>query len=401
MNKAQWFAVPIRGPRQGLAALAVCLFAVGCGPTVDGRPNATTQIGLGTNTTPPGQDDGSSLFDCEQLEVPAQLGFVPPYDGFSPIYWRAFEGEELGDEVLPDTFSVFIANDEAGAYDLSDGDNVSWASCAQCLRIDLDNGSRVYFQESGTLEVDPGSNPTKGKLESDLVDVRLVEVEIDPETSATTRVEGGDCYEIEDIEITSLVVDDWTCATAFYGSGDGCDCGCGVVDPDCRNDNAPACEWCGNPGSCGGVGSECPGNIDPENNAMCDVSKAWNCDMALYGSGGACDCGCGLLDPDCNSDSRASACDTCSEAGSCAEPGTTECVGTIHAVNNAVCTPFPGWTCDPTFYGSNDGCDCGCGVKDPDCSGGNMCEFCTEVGSCAEGETNCDSIDPDDTGVCN
>ena len=25
------------------------------------------------------------------------------------------------------------------------------------------------------------------------------------------------------------------------------------------------------------------------------------------------------------------------------------------------------WTCDPAYYGANDGCDCGCGVQDPDC----------------------------------
>jgi hypothetical protein len=26
------------------------------------------------------------------------------------------------------------------------------------------------------------------------------------------------------------------------------------------------------------------------------------------------------------------------------------------------------WTCNPLFYGSNDGCDCACGAWDPDCS---------------------------------
>lgn len=397
LDKAQWFAVSIRGPQHGLAALAACLVVVACGPTIDGRPIGTAPIGLASNTTP--GDGGSSLFDCEQIQVPAQLGFVPPYDGYSPIYWRAFEDTQFGDEVLPDTFSVFIATDKAGAYDLGSGDNVSWSSCQQCLRIDLDNGSRVYFQESGTLEIDPGSSPTKGRLESDLVNVRLIEVEIDDETGATTRVEGGDCFEIEDIEITSLVVEDWTCATAFYGSGDGCDCGCGVTDPDCRNEGVNACKWCGNPGSCGGVGNDCPGAIHPDDNAVCDVTKAWTCDLALYDSGGDCDCGCGLFDPDCKN-SKATACDTCTAAGSCADPATTDCIGAIHAVNNAVCTPFPGWTCDPTFYGSNDGCDCGCNIKDPDCSGGNACDFCNEIGSCAEGEMNCNSIDPNDTGLC-
>eukprot|EP00514_Thraustochytrium_sp_LLF1b_P012390 CAMPEP_0184555408 /NCGR_PEP_ID=MMETSP0199_2-20130426/37482_1 /TAXON_ID=1112570 /ORGANISM="Thraustochytrium sp., Strain LLF1b" /LENGTH=204 /DNA_ID=CAMNT_0026951725 /DNA_START=253 /DNA_END=863 /DNA_ORIENTATION=- len=36
-------------------------------------------------------------------------------------------------------------------------------------------------------------------------------------------------------------------------------------------------------------------------------------------------------------------------------------------------TPAPtvpkGWTCDAQYYSANDGCDCGCGVRDPDCDG--------------------------------
>jgi hypothetical protein len=37
----------------------------------------------------------------------------------------------------------------------------------------------------------------------------------------------------------------------------------------------------------------------------------------------------------------------------------------------------PGWHCPLAFYGTGDGCDCGCGVDDPDCDGGALpCEFC-------------------------
>ena len=31
-------------------------------------------------------------------------------------------------------------------------------------------------------------------------------------------------------------------------------------------------------------------------------------------------------------------------------------------------TPPAGWTCNVSFYGAADGCDCGCGVADPDCA---------------------------------
>lgn len=54
------------------------------------------------------------------------------------------------------------------------------------------------------------------------------------------------------------------------------------------------------------------------------------------------------------------------------------------------------WTCPSQYYGSADGCDCGCGVVDPDCSG--SCQFCNNVGSCSF--TDCTAIDPNDSGVC-
>jgi lysophospholipase L1-like esterase len=34
------------------------------------------------------------------------------------------------------------------------------------------------------------------------------------------------------------------------------------------------------------------------------------------------------------------------------------------------------WTCPQDYYGTNDGCDCGCGVIDPDCNGDSTCNAC-------------------------
>ncbi len=36
------------------------------------------------------------------------------------------------------------------------------------------------------------------------------------------------------------VPEDWDCNPSFYGSGDGCDCGCGLIDPDCGGDQTDA-----------------------------------------------------------------------------------------------------------------------------------------------------------------
>ncbi len=58
-----------------------------------------------------------------------------------------------------------------------------------------------------------------------------------------------------------------------------------------------------------------------------------------------------------------------------------------------------GWTCDPNYYGTFDGCDCGCGVIDPDCADatGASCEFCDGKGACG---MSCADIDPADNSQC-
>jgi hypothetical protein len=59
----------------------------------------------------------------------------------------------------------------------------------------------------------------------------------------------------------------WTCDPLYYGTNDGCDCGCGIFDPDCPDSTVDSCEYCGNPGSCSD--DSCPSNIDPDDNATC------------------------------------------------------------------------------------------------------------------------------------
>jgi hypothetical protein len=58
----------------------------------------------------------------------------------------------------------------------------------------------------------------------------------------------------------------WVCDEQWYGTGDGCDCGCGVVDADCIDMLAESCEYCV------GCAENCD-QIDPENNATCVVEQ--------------------------------------------------------------------------------------------------------------------------------
>jgi hypothetical protein len=60
----------------------------------------------------------------------------------------------------------------------------------------------------------------------------------------------------------------WTCDPGYYGTDDGCDCGCGLSDPDCDDDGVAACDYCNDAGSCSAT--VCPGEIDPNDNAVCD-----------------------------------------------------------------------------------------------------------------------------------
>lgn len=55
---------------------------------------------------------------------------------------------------------------------------------------------------------------------------------------------------------------EWICDGAYYGTRDGCDCGCGAVDPDCESTALSACEYCD------GCATSCE-QIDPSYNAHC------------------------------------------------------------------------------------------------------------------------------------
>jgi hypothetical protein len=91
-----------------------------------------------------------------------------------------------------------------------------------------------------------------------------------------------------------------------------------------------------------------------------------------------CDCGCGVLDRDCNTD------EGCTERG-CIAPGCDVC----HSGSQTVACRT--WTCDEAARGSGDGCDCGCGAPDPDCGPWPQPAGCLERGC---------SVSPDDPVQC-
>lgn len=64
---------------------------------------------------------------------------------------------------------------------------------------------------------------------------------------------------------------EWTCDQAWFGGIDGCDCGCGVVDPDCFDATVASCDSCaGCMPDCSCTDGDCETPIVAGNNALCE-----------------------------------------------------------------------------------------------------------------------------------
>lgn len=118
---------------------------------------------------------------------------------------------------------------------------------------------------------------------------------------------GGTCQ--ADGTCTVSLPDGWQCRSRFYGTGDGCDCNCGARDPDC-DDPDQEVFGCVPGSACNADGScETP------------IPSGWVCDASTFGAGDACDCNCGLPDPDCATETNVRNCDgneVCDADGRCA-----------------------------------------------------------------------------------
>ncbi|MBI2897256.1 MAG: hypothetical protein HYY06_27105 [Deltaproteobacteria bacterium] len=157
---------------------------------------------------------------------------------------------------------------------------------------------------------------------------------------------------------------------------------------------AGQCVCSGTPEECGEVvcGDRICSATESSENCPQDcgvVGAEWTCDPAWEGAGDGCDCGCGRPDPDCGREG-------CEGPDCC---GVDACDGCDYCwPTTGVCTEgeLAAWTCSPTYFGTGDGCDCGCGIVDPDCTVAG----CTDANCCALGACmGCDYCWPD-TGGC-
>lgn len=140
----------------------------------------------------------------------------------------------------------------------------------------------------------------------------------------------------------------WQCDPDFYDTHDGCDCECGIPDPDC-NYNDTIIYGCTN----GTIPTCINGNWSYSGPTP---PSSWTCSLAFYSGQDGCDCNCGAFDPDClDIEQVVLNCprleDICSDDGTCLSNYSIPSV----------------WVCPSSYYAGNDGCDCNCVAEDPDC----------------------------------
>jgi hypothetical protein len=331
-----------RGGKGGSGAVGGDGAGEGGAPHVGGKGGSGAVGGTTGGTGMLGGAGGEPSYDCvSTLEI--TTGVLLATD--DPSNYAFAVDPQIGNAADDELWIDFYGGGEydgerVGTFDLGMPPDDNYATCSRCVWFGQDLGTvseprARFYVRSGTLTVDPESLQMEGYPIFTLDDVLLVESNIDVgDTNVSEPVPNPRCLHLGHASISMPAApSDWTCDPTYYGTGDGCDCGCGILDPDCSSQYGGACEACADDGGCGTDADYCFG-IDPDNNALCTEMPAWVCSPAIYGDGQSCDCGCGVTDIDCAS-SDVSVCDSCADVDSC-DHG--DCA-TIDPANNGVCLP--------------------------------------------------------------
>lgn len=230
-------------------------------------------------------DTGSG---CLQLSVSSDFR-VTLADGVSIEY--SSEGSQPVEGQLRDLsllFERYGDTDYVGTYELGPGRDENFGNCAHCVFMRSAVRERAYFADRGTLVTH--KDPFKRTLDVEVSNLRLIEVEVDGATRASTPIEGGRCIEVADFTQEGVYPpENWTCLAENYRDGENCNCGCGAWDPDC----ATASECFPGQPECGPTEELPIVGCEPEEMCLVDpVNRATECAASCdYASGVGCDGG--------------------------------------------------------------------------------------------------------------
>jgi len=220
-------------------------------------------------------------------------------------------------------------------------------------KVNRANGSFATYINSGSITINQVPKLT------------YVIIDQTPGTKITTRARlmeyeptTGKSLVLEDTPIgnsgskTPVAPPGWTCSPFYYNVTDGCDCDCGLVDPDCLSPNAKIYNcatapnlnsWCSDQGTC-------------EYEAI--KPAEYTCPL-FFNVDKGCQCECGSYDPAC----------AFTNITNCKDPTAVGCDASGACVlSGSQSKPPASWLCPAEWYGTSDGCDCNCGAVDPDCS---------------------------------
>jgi hypothetical protein len=151
-----------------------------------------------------------------------------------------------------------LDGDAPGVFQIEGSSDADYATCSRCVLVQ-DQSETYYLAASGTIVVDQDSDHVHGYPQVVLTDITLIEVTINADTFLSTPVPNGKCLHLE-----SLVLDD---------------------------------------------------SLTPEG-----PPASWDC-SPIYYLDGSCDCGCGVVDADCESPTAECDYDWC---GASAAPDPTD-----------------------------------------------------------------------------
>ena len=267
------------------ALVAVAMFA-GCGDDGDG----------GNPDSRPRADAPPTIDSPPQIDAPPACTAVTsmPQDfagiGTNAVAWFAQLDQDLGDggpAFLRFEYWINTPNgaDLTGTWDLADGIDANYATCSTCilgLSTNADGEVVRIFFQSAGTANITQDPHATQTMAGTLANTTLVEVTIDPDTAMSTPVPGGECLNLG----------------ASYA-------------------------------------------LDADN-----IPNAWTCDTADYGDGTACNCMCGVPDPDCANPALpiegCAAGQVCDGTGMCQDPPPNDTCQT--AVVLTLGTPVTGST---------------------------------------------------------